>query len=121
MAEPRPLRSVLVTGGAGFLGRAILRELAKPGPPGTHAPDGAPPLEEVRVLDLEPVEAAGPPEVESWLGDVRDADRVREACRGVDAVVHAASMIDWGRTGPGELAAVNLGGTENVLRACPLP
>ncbi len=112
MTSPRPLGSVLVTGGAGFLGRAILRELAKPGP------DGALPPDEVRVLDLQPVESGGRPRVVSLAGDVRDADRVLEACRGVDAVVHAASRIDWGRAGPAELAAVNVGGTDNVLRAC---
>jgi len=105
----RALGCVLVTGGAGFLGRAILRELAKP------AADGAPPPQELRVLDLRPVEVGG---VVSLVGDVRDADLVLAACRGVDAVVHAASRIDWGHTGPGELAAVNVGGTDNVLRAC---
>ncbi len=40
---------VLVTGGAGFLGRAILRELSRPSPKGGAS------LKEIRVFDLEPL------------------------------------------------------------------
>ncbi len=97
---------VLVTGGAGFLGRAILGELAK-----------APPAE-VRVLDLRKADSHELPGVFSLVGDVRDAEAVLEACRGVDVVLHAASQIDWGHATPGQLAEVNVGGTENVVRAC---
>ncbi len=95
-----------MTGGAGFLGRAILRELARS------------PVAEVRVFDLKEADAGELPGVVSLVGDVRDADAVRAACRGVDVVVHAASMIDWGHATPGELEQTNVGGTENVLRAC---
>ncbi|MGI9591659.1 MAG: NAD-dependent epimerase/dehydratase family protein [Myxococcota bacterium] len=97
---------VLVTGGAGFLGRALLRELAKV------------PLGELRVFDLAEVDLHEFPDVVSRRGDVRDADAVFDACRGVDVVVHAASQIDWGHASSDELAEVNVGGTENVLRAC---
>lgn len=97
---------MLVTGGAGFLGRAILRELQKA------------PLAELHVLDLVELPAHEFPGVVSRVGDIRDAGAVREACRGMDAVLHAASLIDWGHVPPGRLAETNVGGTENVLRAC---
>ena len=58
------------------------------------------------------------PGVDSRVGDIRDAAAVLEACRGVDVVLHAAAQIDWGHATPEELAEVNVGGTENVLRAC---
>jgi nucleoside-diphosphate-sugar epimerase len=105
MSGGNPGLRVLVTGGAGFLGRAILRELAKS------------PLAEVRVFDLREPDAREFPSVAAQVGDVRDGPAVLEACRGVDVVLHAAAQIDWGRT-PEQLAAVNVGGTENVLRAC---
>jgi nucleoside-diphosphate-sugar epimerase len=106
MASPNPELRVLVTGGAGFLGRAILRELAQA------------PLAELRVFDRVELASGGFPGVVSQVGDIRDAAAVREACRGVDVVLHAASMIDWGHATPEELEQVNVGGTENVLRAC---
>jgi len=97
---------VLVTGGAGFLGTAILRQLAKDS------------LTEVSVFDLVEVDSHEHPGVASRVGDIRDADAVLEACRGVDVVLHAASQVDWGHETPDRLAEVNIRGTENVLRAC---
>jgi nucleoside-diphosphate-sugar epimerase len=106
LSGENPQLRVLVTGGAGFLGRAILRELAQA------------PVAELRVLDLLEVDSREFPGVVSRVGDIRDADAVLEACPGVDVVLHAASQIDWGHATPDQLAEVNVGGTENVLRAC---
>ena len=53
---------VLVTGGAGFLGRAILRELSgSPATAGTF-------LKEIRVFDLEAFDVAGQPNLISLVG-----------------------------------------------------
>jgi dTDP-L-rhamnose 4-epimerase len=80
---------VLVTGGAGFIGTAVCAELVAAGHdvvaydalhPAAH---GARPAEP----------APGAPLV---VGDVRDADAVRAALRGVDAVVHQAAMVGMG-------------------------
>jgi nucleoside-diphosphate-sugar epimerase len=100
------VQRILITGGAGFLGRAILRELARS------------PFEEVRVFDLEPVDVTGTPALVSIVGDVCNPEALLAACRGVDVVVHAASLVDWGHTTPERLAEVNVGGSENVVRAC---
>jgi sterol-4alpha-carboxylate 3-dehydrogenase (decarboxylating) len=99
---------VLLTGGGGFLGSAILRETAKPG-------SG---VSRVRVLDLDCSAVEPSDSVETITGDVCDFECVRDACRDVDVVVHAASQVDWGQTTPEHLEAVNVGGTENVVRAC---
>jgi nucleoside-diphosphate-sugar epimerase len=106
------IERILLTGGAGFLGQAILRELAKP------AGASAVPLREIRVLDLAPIEAAGRPNVVPIAGDVCDRALLRDACRDVDAVVHLASLIDWGGVTAERLEQVNVQGTENVLDAC---
>ena len=79
MTSANPDLRVLVTGGAGFLGSAILRELARA------------PFAEVRVFDLKEPDPKDLPGVVSLVGDIRDADAVREACRGTDVVIHAAS------------------------------
>jgi nucleoside-diphosphate-sugar epimerase len=97
------IRRLLITGGAGFLGRAILRELASAS------------LEALRIFDLEPLDA---PQVEARVGDVCDFPAVLEACRGMDLVIHAAAMVDWGHATPQRLDDVNVGGTRNIVRAC---
>jgi len=103
---------ILLTGGAGFLGHAILRELAKPPGDAVCVP------KEVRVFDLVPLDASRHANVVPITGDVCDYPSLLRACEGVDVVLHAASLVDWGQATPQHLAAVNVGGTENVVRAC---
>jgi len=73
---------VLVTGGAGLVGSHTCRELARRG-------------WTVRALVRSPTKAdrrlAGVP-VQIVLGDLRSADALRAAVRGVDAVVHLAAI-----------------------------
>ena len=68
---------VLVTGGAGFIGSAVLAALTSHG----HEPV---------CLDLRPPAAA---DIEAVVADVRDGDAVAAALRGVDAVVHLAAKV----------------------------
>lgn len=84
---------ILLTGGAGFIGRHLSRLLLHHG-------------FRVRVLDnlLEQVHgdqatASGlDPEVDFQRGDVRDADAVARALRGADAVVHLAAEVGVGQS-----------------------
>lgn len=80
--------TVLITGGAGFVGSHVADELLQHG-------------YRVRVLDnLDPqvhgAEREWPdyldPAVECLRGDVRDADAVRKALRGAEAVIHGRSL-----------------------------
>ena len=80
---------ILVTGGAGFIGSHIVRELDDAG-------------HEVVVVDaLLPLAHSGPPQdliasVEYRWGDLSDADIARTAVVGVDAVCHQAAMVGLG-------------------------
>ena len=82
---------VLVTGGAGFIGRAVVRELKAEG-------------RRVRVFDslIDQVhQGKGWPELdadERILGDIRDAESVRKALVGVDSVVHLAAEVGVGQS-----------------------
>lgn len=94
---------VLVTGAAGFLGRHVTQHFLNSG-------------ETVRSFDLDDVAIPG---VESIRGDLTDADAVRRAVAGCDAVVHVGAIGDVYLAGerPALAAAVNVTGTANVLDA----
>ncbi len=98
----------VVTGGAGFLGRAVVKYLLDHG-------------YEVRVFDR-----AGHPRLdrraELVLGDVRDLNQVRRAFVGARTVFHAASLIHLaGVAHPRtrrRVYDVNVRGTQNVIDGC---
>ncbi len=94
--------NVLVTGGSGTLGPYVLRELLRGGHTLTcYSRTTAPPVAGVRFV----------------AGDIMDLDRLAEACRGHDAVVHLAAVPGPGRATPERLLAVNVLGTAHVLEA----
>jgi len=94
----------LVTGGGGFLGQAICRLLVERGDEVTAFQRHASPA----------LEAMG---VRQVLGDLADAQAVRQACARQDAVFHnAAKAGAWGSVESYRLA--NVVGTDNVLAAC---
>ncbi len=106
--------TILVTGGAGFIGSHLADSLLACG----HA---------VRALDnLTPQvhgDASRPaylhPEVDLRVGDVRDPEAVRRALAGVDAVVHLAARVGVGQS-MYELAdytSGNSGGTAVLLES----
>ena len=56
--------------------------------------------------------------VEFILGDVRDGDRLNEACKGIDTVVHAAAtkIVPTAETNPTECIKTNIDGAINVIK-----
>jgi UDP-N-acetylglucosamine 4,6-dehydratase len=58
-------------------------------------------------------------EMRYFIGDVRDAERVEMAMRGVDYVVHAAALkqVTTAEYNPFECIKTNVHGAENVVRA----
>jgi dTDP-L-rhamnose 4-epimerase len=105
--------TILITGGAGFIGSHLADELLASG-------------RRVRALDnLTPQvhESGARPaylddEVELLVGDVRDADCVRRALDGVDAVVHLAARVGVGQSmyDIAEYTSVNDSGTATLLQ-----
>jgi dTDP-L-rhamnose 4-epimerase len=87
------MHSILVTGGAGFIGSHLVDELLE------HGYD-------VRVLDAlvgqVHGEAARPPYLDPRadlrIGDIRDAHAIRGALEGIDAVVHLAARVGVGQS-----------------------
>lgn len=105
---------VLVTGGTGFLGAYIIRQLVE----GGYA---------VRAIRRGKTQPAFIPEtvwrkVEWVTGDILDIVGVEEAMGGMDAVVHAAGKVSFsGRDRP-EIFSTNIDGTANLVNtALALP
>lgn len=94
----------LVTGGGGFLGRAIVRQLIHRGDDVTVLGRNAyPKLEKLGARLVQ--------------GDIRDADVVNRVCDGVETVFHTAAIA--GIWGPWEqFHSINTLGTRNVVDAC---
>jgi sterol-4alpha-carboxylate 3-dehydrogenase (decarboxylating) len=100
---------ILVTGGAGFLGTALLNELLEN--------DAPLPVKEIRVLDVKEPEVADA-RIKYIQADIRDYDAVVRACEAVDVVIHSAAIVDWGTHSEKEVLEVNTGGTANIVKAC---
>lgn len=102
--------TILLTGGSGFLGTAILNELLDE--------KSSLNLKEVRVYDLENLKNQDDKRVAFIRGDVRDKALLRESCKGVDLLIHAAAIVDWGTKTENEIMAVNYQGALNAIEAC---
>lgn len=95
---------ILVTGGGGFLGQAVVRGFLARG-------------HDVRALNRSRYPSLEQLGVECRRGDLADAEAVRSACRDCEAVVHIGAKAGAGLYWP-DFDRANLSGTRNVLAAC---
>ena len=94
--------NVLVTGGTGYLGRAVVSALAARG----HQ----------LVIFARSAKASGLPGT-LIDGDIRDRAAVERAAAGCDAISHSAALVSIWRRRPQDFDDVNVGGLRNVLAA----
>lgn len=98
---------VVVTGGGGYFGFRLGRELASQGM-------------SVILLDMNKPPCEIPDGVVYYQSDIRDYSSLYKVCEGVDCVFHTAS---YGMSGPEQLRkeqveSINVGGTNNVINVC---
>jgi nucleoside-diphosphate-sugar epimerase len=100
----KPPSKVLVSGGGGFLGEAIVKLLVERG-------------DDVRSLSRGFYPDLASVGVEQIQGDLSDKIAVERACKGVDLVFHTAAKAGiWGDYS--EYYRTNVTGTQNIISAC---
>lgn len=106
-------KTLLITGGTGSFGTTVLKRFIDQ------------PFAEIRIFSRDEKKQEdqrnrfGDGRIRYHIGDVRDADAVRTATRGVDFVFHAAALkqVPSCEFHPMEAVKTNVLGTENVLEA----
>jgi nucleoside-diphosphate-sugar epimerase len=93
----------LVTGGGGFVGRALVDALVARGD---------------RVIVAEPFGAPHRSDVRFEKVDIRETERMSALCAGVTTVFHNASLVHTKHNRIEDVWSVNYAGSQSVLEAC---
>lgn len=111
--------SILVTGGTGSFGKSFIARVLKEYPGVkkiiVYSRDE---LKQFDMSNMEPFKSnAG--KLRFFIGNVRDADRLKRACEGVDIIIHAAALkqVPAAEYNPMEFINTNIIGAENVVNA----
>jgi len=107
-------KNILITGGTGSFGKKytdILLARYRPNKIIIYSRD------ELKQFEMQQTYSA--PCMRYFIGDVRDGERLKEAMRDVDFVIHAAAMkqVPAAEYNPMECIKTNIHGAENVIKA----
>jgi UDP-N-acetylglucosamine 4,6-dehydratase len=107
-------KSVLITGGTGSFGKAFVRTICE-----RFDPKRVIIFSRGELKQLEMQQRFNDSQMRYFIGDVRDRDRLKQAMRGVDFVVHAAALkqVPAAEYNPMECIRTNIYGAENVVQA----
>jgi UDP-N-acetylglucosamine 4,6-dehydratase len=107
-------KRILITGGTGSFGHFMVRRILKSEPTEIRVFS----RDEKKQFDMRH-EFASEPSVTFVVGDVRDAQQLRQACGGIDIVFHAAALkqVPNCELFPMEAVKTNVLGAENMISA----
>ena len=107
-------KSILITGGTGSFGRKFIRTVLR-----DYKPRRLVVFSRDELKQFEMQQEFNDPCMRYFLGDVRDAERLKQAMRNVDYVVHAAALkqVPAAEYNPTECIRTNVHGAENVISA----
>ena len=107
-------KSIMVTGGTGSFGRKFIAALLK-----RHKPARVVVFSRDELKQFEMQQEFSAPCMRYFLGDVRDRERLLQAMRGIDLVVHTAALkqVPAAEYNPSECIRTNVNGAENVIHA----
>ncbi|MCR8921380.1 UDP-N-acetylglucosamine 4,6-dehydratase (inverting) [Dasania sp. GY-MA-18] len=107
-------KSILITGGTGSFGKRYVKTILenyKPSRLIIYSRD------ELKQYEME--QTYNDTCMRYFIGDVRDKERITQACNGVDYIIHAAALkqVPAAEYNPTECIRTNINGAENVIHA----
>jgi UDP-N-acetylglucosamine 4,6-dehydratase/5-epimerase len=110
--------AIFLTGGTGSFGKAFVRHVVASATPRRLVIFSRDKLKQFEMAQEFPESRY--PFLRYFIGDVRDAARVRRAMEGTDTVIHAAALkqVPAAEYNPFECIKTNVIGAQNVIEAC---
>lgn len=111
-------QAILVTGGTGSFGKKFVETILERWPQVKrlviYSRDELKQFEMAQVFSPQKYKA-----IRYFIGDVRDGERLKRACEGIDIIVHAAALkqVPAAEYNPMECIKTNIFGAENVINA----
>jgi len=107
--------AILITGGTGSLGKALIEELLANSEARKIAIFSRDELKQLQLKN----HFNNDSRLRWFLGDIRDQQRLSRAMHGIDFVIHAAALkqVDTGEYNPMEFIKTNVLGSQNVIEA----
>lgn len=111
-------KTVLITGGTGSFGKQFIKTILERYPQVKKIVIFS--RDELKQFELkQQYPYYQYPQLRFFIGDVRDRNRMVQACEGVDVIIHAAAIkqVDTAEYNPTECIRTNIDGAENVINA----
>lgn len=111
-------KSVLITGGTGSFGKKFVETILKNYPEVKRIVIFS--RDELKQFELkQKYPEKEYPQLRFFIGDVRDGERLKRACEGIDVIIHAAAIkqVDTAEYNPDECIKTNVNGAQNVINA----
>ena len=111
-------KRILITGGTGSLGKKLTEMILRGSDVGTIVIYSRDEYKQFLLKSKYSIEDQK--RLRFFIGDVRDAERMKRAMAGVDYVIHAAAVkqVDTAEYNPDECIKTNVDGAQNVINAC---
>tara|TARA_Y100001958_G_C21248715_1_gene581910 strand:- start:32124 stop:33143 length:1020 start_codon:yes stop_codon:yes gene_type:complete len=109
-------KSILITGGTGSFGRKFTETLLKKYPEISrlviYSRDELKQFEMSQIYNVKKY-----PGIRYFIGDLRDKERFKRACEGIDIIIHAAALkqVPAAEYNPEEFIKTNIGGAQSVI------
>lgn len=111
-------KKILVTGGTGSFGKKFIETIFKKYPDVKRVVVFS--RDELKQYEMsQQFPESKYPQIRFFIGDVRDGERVKRACEGIDIIIHAAALkhVPIAEYNPMECINTNIFGAENIINA----